>query len=43
VARDGRTEWQFAVDLTDGQGQACFSCEKLLSIRRRDGNRQAIR
>ena len=38
AAKDGRTEWRFTVDLTDGQGEPCFSCEKVLSIRRRDGN-----
>lgn len=43
VARDGTKERPFDVGLTDGQGQVCFSCEKLLSILRRDGNRQAGR
>ncbi len=37
AAKDGRAEWRFTVDLTDGRGEACFSCEKVLSIRRRDG------
>ena len=43
VEQEGRTERRFTVDLTDGQGQVCFSCEKVLSIRRRDGKRQASR
>jgi hypothetical protein len=39
VARDGRTERRFTVDLADGDNRVCFSCEKILSVKRRDGNR----
>jgi acyl-coenzyme A thioesterase PaaI-like protein len=41
VAQEGRTECQFTVDLVDRDNQVCFSCEKMLSVRRRDGNRPA--
>ena len=38
VARDGgKTECRFTVDLADGNGRVCFSCEKTLSVRRRNG------
>jgi acyl-coenzyme A thioesterase PaaI-like protein len=33
VARDGRCERTFAVDLVDASGEVVASCEKLLSIR----------
>ena len=35
TAQKGRTERQYTVDLVDESNQVCFSCEKLLSIRRR--------
>jgi acyl-coenzyme A thioesterase PaaI-like protein len=39
VAGNGRTERTFTVDLVDGDNRVCFSCEKILSVKRRDGNR----
>ncbi len=39
VVRDGRTERRFSVDLVDGDNRVCFSCEKILSVKRRGGNR----
>ncbi len=35
VARDGKIERQFTVELTDEAGQVCFSCEKLISIKKK--------
>lgn len=35
VARDGRTERQFTIELTDPSGEVCMSCDKVLSIRAR--------
>jgi acyl-coenzyme A thioesterase PaaI-like protein len=35
VARDGRHEHRFMVDLVNAAGETAASCEKLLSIRRR--------
>jgi acyl-coenzyme A thioesterase PaaI-like protein len=35
VARDGRYEARFTVDLADAQGEVAASCEKVLSIRAR--------
>ena len=35
VARAGKSERQYSVDLTDEAGEVCASCEKLLSIRAR--------
>jgi acyl-coenzyme A thioesterase PaaI-like protein len=35
VARDGKAEHRFTVDLVDDAGEAVASCEKLLSIRQR--------
>lgn len=35
VARDGKSEPRFAVDLVDARGEVAASCEKLLSIRAR--------
>lgn len=35
TAQKGRTERQYTVDLVDEGSQVCFSCEKMLSIRRR--------
>jgi len=35
VARDGRCEPRYTVDLVDAQGEVVASCEKLLSIRAR--------
>jgi len=35
VARDGKHEHRFAVDLVDDAGETAASCEKLLSVRRR--------
>lgn len=38
VARAGKAERQYTVDLTDDAGEVCASCEKLLSVRvRRTG------
>lgn len=36
VARDGRVERKLAVDLVDAAGEIHASCEKLLTIRRRE-------
>ncbi|MDP2859907.1 MAG: DUF4442 domain-containing protein [Bacillota bacterium] len=35
VARNGKTERQFTVELTDEAGEVCAVCEKVLSIRAR--------
>ena len=35
VARDGKAEHTFTVDLTDAQGEIHATCEKLLSVRAR--------
>ena len=35
VARDGKSEPRFLVELKDELGEVCASCEKLLSVRRR--------
>jgi len=35
VARDGKIEYRFTVDLTDEANEVCAGCEKLLSIRSR--------
>jgi acyl-coenzyme A thioesterase PaaI-like protein len=35
VARDGKTEREYTVELKDPAGEVCASCVKLLSIRRR--------
>jgi acyl-coenzyme A thioesterase PaaI-like protein len=35
VAASGRTERVYTVDLVDGAGEVCASCEKRLSIRAR--------
>ncbi len=35
VARNGKAEYQFTVDLVDAAGEIAASCEKLLSIRTR--------
>lgn len=35
VAEAGKSERRYTVDLTDGAGEVCASCEKLLSIRAR--------
>ena len=43
VARDGRTERRYTVELADETGEVCASCEKLLSIRARPSTRDAGR
>ena len=35
VAREGKIDWSFSVELIDAGGVVCASSEKLLSIRRR--------
>ena len=35
VLRDGRTERTYVVELKDGDGNVCMSCDKLLTIRAR--------
>jgi acyl-coenzyme A thioesterase PaaI-like protein len=37
VAREGRTEQRFTIELADAAGDVHASCEKLVSIRRRAG------
>jgi hypothetical protein len=34
LAQDGRTERQYSIDMTDKSNRICFSCEKILSIRK---------
>jgi acyl-coenzyme A thioesterase PaaI-like protein len=41
VARDGKTEHQFTVELTDNAGEVYASCEKSLSIRARQAIERA--
>lgn len=36
VAAAGKTERRYTVDLLDESGEACATCEKVISIRRRD-------
>lgn len=38
VARNGRTEKEFALDLVNGSGEVHASFTKVLSIRRREGS-----
>jgi acyl-coenzyme A thioesterase PaaI-like protein len=41
VARDGKSEHRFTVDLVDATGEVVASCEKLLSIRQKASRRPA--
>jgi acyl-coenzyme A thioesterase PaaI-like protein len=43
VARDGRCEPRFLVELKDEAGEVCASCEKLLSVRRRSAPEPPVR
>jgi acyl-coenzyme A thioesterase PaaI-like protein len=37
IARDGKAEQSFHIDLVDCQGEICFSCDLLVHIRKRQG------
>jgi hypothetical protein len=37
IARDGKAERTFHIDLADRQGEICFSCDLLVYIRKREG------
>lgn len=39
VARDGRMDWERSVDLVNAAGEVHATCQKVLSIRRRDAGR----